>query len=66
MDGYIADALKLERPYNPGLRAKDLPVDMITTSASGIDPPISVANADLQAHRDRRGPRRARSAVRGL
>lgn len=49
--GYIADALALEGPYNPGLRQKDLPVDMITTSASGIDPDISRANAALQAHR---------------
>ena len=51
VDGYIADALKLEGPYNPGLQAKDLPVDMITTSASGIDPQISMANARLQASR---------------
>jgi K+-transporting ATPase ATPase C chain len=51
VDGYISDALTLERPYNPGLRAKDLPVDMITTSASGIDPHISVVNARLQAAR---------------
>jgi potassium-transporting ATPase KdpC subunit len=49
--GRIADALKLERPYNPGLRVRDLPVDMITTSGSGIDPHISVANARLQASR---------------
>jgi len=49
--GYIAAALKLERPYNPGLRTQDLPVDMITTSASGIDPQISKANARLQATR---------------
>ena len=51
VNGYIRDALKLERPYNPGLRARDLPVDMITTSGSGIDPHISVANARLQAAR---------------
>lgn len=51
VNGYIADALALERPYNPGLRQKDLPVDMITTSASGIDPAVSVANANLQARR---------------
>ena len=51
VDGNIAAALKLERPYNPGLRAKDLPVDMITTSASGIDPLITTANARLQANR---------------
>ncbi len=49
--GYIRDALKLERPYNPGLRTQDLPVDMVTTSGSGIDPDISVANARLQATR---------------
>jgi potassium-transporting ATPase KdpC subunit len=51
VDGYIADALELEGSYTPGLRAQDLPVDMITTSASGIDPHISVANARLQAAR---------------
>lgn len=51
VDGYIADALALERPYNPGLQARDLPVDMITTSASGIDPHITRANALLQASR---------------
>src|SRR5262249_57684450 len=51
VDDNMAAALKLERPYNPGLRASDLPVDMITTSASGIDPEITVANARLQARR---------------
>lgn len=43
--------LKLERPYNPGLRIGDIPVDAVTTSASGIDPHISPANAHLQAAR---------------
>lgn len=51
VDGYVAAALELEGPYNPGLRAQDLPVHMITTSASGIDPHISVANARLQSAR---------------
>lgn len=51
VDGHVAEALTLERPYNPGLRREDLPVDMITTSASGIDPHVSVANARLQAAR---------------
>lgn len=54
----IAAALALEGPYVPGLRVRDLPVDMITTSASGIDPHISPANARLQAARV--------AAVRGL
>ncbi len=43
--------LKLERPYNPGLAIGDIPVDAVTTSASGIDPHISPANAHLQAAR---------------
>ncbi len=51
VDGYIADALDLEGPYTPGLRAQDLPVNMITTSASGIDPHVSEASARLQAAR---------------
>jgi len=43
--------LKLERPYNPGLAIGDIPVDAVTTSASGIDPDISPANAQLQSRR---------------
>ena len=43
--------LKLERPYDPGLTAADVPVDAVSTSASGVDPHISEANARIQAHR---------------
>jgi K+-transporting ATPase ATPase C chain len=43
--------LALEGPYNPGLSIGDIPVDAVTTSASGIDPDISPAYAQLQAHR---------------
>jgi K+-transporting ATPase ATPase C chain len=43
--------LKLESPYNLGLTIQDIPVDAVTTSASGIDPDISLANARLQSHR---------------
>ena len=43
--------LKLERPYYPGLTASMVPIDAVTSSASGVDPEISVANADIQAHR---------------
>ena len=43
--------LKLERPYNPGLTAGQIPVDAVTTSGSGIDPDISPAYARLQARR---------------
>jgi potassium-transporting ATPase KdpC subunit len=47
----LAAYLKLERPYSPGLSAADVPVDAVTTSASGVDPHISEANARIQARR---------------
>ena len=47
MQAYLA----LEKPYNPGLTNAQIPVDAANTSASGIDPDISTANADIQAHR---------------
>jgi potassium-transporting ATPase KdpC subunit len=43
--------LALERPYDPTLTKSQVPVDAANTSASGIDPDISVANANIQAHR---------------
>jgi K+-transporting ATPase ATPase C chain len=43
--------LSLERPYDPGLTAARVPVDAVDTSASGIDPDISPANAAIQARR---------------
>jgi potassium-transporting ATPase KdpC subunit len=43
--------LRLEAPYNPGLQIGDIPVDAVTTSASGIDPQISPAYAQLQTAR---------------
>jgi K+-transporting ATPase ATPase C chain len=43
--------LGLEKPYDPGLTVAKVPVDAANSSASGIDPDISVANADIQAHR---------------
>jgi potassium-transporting ATPase KdpC subunit len=46
-----AAILKLERPFNPGLTIHGIPVDAVTTSASGIDPDISQAYAQLQAPR---------------
>ena len=47
----LAAYLRLERPYTPGLTAARVPVDAVTTSASGVDPHISEANARIQAHR---------------
>jgi K+-transporting ATPase ATPase C chain len=48
----IAAYIKLNGPYYPGgLTAANVPVDAANSSASGIDPDISIANADIQAYR---------------
>jgi K+-transporting ATPase ATPase C chain len=47
----LAGYLGLEGKYDPGLKAADVPQDAVTTSASGVDPQISPANAAIQAHR---------------
>jgi K+-transporting ATPase ATPase C chain len=47
----LAAYLELERPFDPGLRADQVPIDAVTQSASGVDPHISEANARIQAHR---------------
>jgi potassium-transporting ATPase KdpC subunit len=44
--------------YDPGLTVAKIPVDAVNTSASGVDPEISEANAHIQAYRV--------AAVRGL
>ena len=51
LKGYLADYLKRERPYTPSLTAGQVPVDAVTTSASGVDPDISEDNARIQANR---------------
>jgi potassium-transporting ATPase KdpC subunit len=47
LEAYLA----LEGRFDPGLTAAKVPVDAVTTSASGVDPHISLANARIQAHR---------------
>ena len=51
LKGYMADYLRRERPFTPGLKARDVPPDAVTTSASGVDPDISYDNARIQANR---------------
>jgi potassium-transporting ATPase KdpC subunit len=40
-----------KREYDPGLTVAKIPVDAVNTSASGLDPEISQANARIQAYR---------------
>lgn len=49
--GNLRVYLARERPYDPALRPSQVPIDAVTSSASGIDPEISRANAAIQAHR---------------
>jgi K+-transporting ATPase ATPase C chain len=43
--------VKQQLAQDPGLRLGNIPVDMVTTSGSGLDPDITVANALVQASR---------------
>jgi len=48
----IKQYIALNGKYYPGgLNASKVPVDAADTSASGVDPDISVLNADIQAYR---------------
>jgi K+-transporting ATPase ATPase C chain len=49
--GNLRAYLALEGRDKPGLRAKDVPVDAVQSSASGVDPHVSPANAAIQARR---------------
>ena len=62
----IQSYLALEKPYNPGLSAARVPVDAANSSASGVDPDISLANARIQAHRVAAVRRLPLSAVTAL
>jgi potassium-transporting ATPase KdpC subunit len=47
----LAAYLRRERPFSPGLQAADVPPDAVQTTASGVDPHISQANARIQSRR---------------
>ena len=47
----VAAEVKTAIAEDPGLKFGQVPIDMVTTSASGLDPDITVANARAQAPR---------------
>jgi K+-transporting ATPase ATPase C chain len=47
----VQASVKQEMAANPGLQFGSVPIDMVTTSASGLDPDITVANARAQVAR---------------
>lgn len=52
--------------YDPGLTVAKIPVDAVNTSASGLDPEISPANAWIQAYRVAAVRHLSRTTVDGL
>jgi K+-transporting ATPase ATPase C chain len=52
--------------YDPGLTVAKIPVDAVNSSASGLDPEISKANAWIQAYRIAAVRQLSRSTVDGL
>ena len=62
-DRVAADIARV-RAENP--RLKDVPVDMVTASGSGLDPDITPANADAQVPRVARERRMNEQALRSL
>jgi K+-transporting ATPase ATPase C chain len=58
--------LQLNKQYEPTLTAATVPVDAVNTSASGLDPEISKANAWIQAHRVAAVRRLSLASVDGL
>lgn len=55
-----------KQPYDPGLTAAGIPVDAVNSSASGLDPEISQANAWIQAYRIAAVRRLSLATVDGL
>lgn len=47
----IAAITAIEEPYRGPVASSDIPVDLVTSSASGLDPDISVAGALFQSPR---------------
>jgi K+-transporting ATPase ATPase C chain len=62
----IKSYLELNKPFDRSLTVSQIPVDAVNTSASGLDPEISPANARIQAHRVAAVRRLPMATVEGL
>jgi len=62
----ISAAIRQLTTENPGLKPGRIPADMVTTSASGLDPDISPANAYAQVARVAKARHMSEDSIRRL
>jgi K+-transporting ATPase ATPase C chain len=60
------DSIKTLKKENPELNTKDIPVDLITNSGSGLDPHISVKAAEFQVDRISKETGLAKSELKAM